>query len=225
MTRRAWRNGGVSTQRPFDEPTLDQLLAEPIVQQLMRRDRTDEATIRVLLQATASARPALGAKDDPDTDDPDAILWLLHETARQWRSRYDHTIRARLPGMTSAGGLVLIHLARHGRINQAALARILDIRPITLARLLDRLEARGLVTRMSDADDRRVHVLALTAKALAIIAELHELTRKTCDDLELSISQAEMNKLRALLGRMRSNLTTHGDELPHTESIRARGYA
>jgi hypothetical protein len=40
------------------EPTLDQLLAEPIVQQLMRRDRIDEATIRHLVQETASARRA-----------------------------------------------------------------------------------------------------------------------------------------------------------------------
>jgi hypothetical protein len=43
-----------------NEPTLDQLLAEPIVQQLMRRDRIDEATIRHLLQETAAARPASG---------------------------------------------------------------------------------------------------------------------------------------------------------------------
>ncbi len=50
--------------RPLcDEPTLDQLLAEPIVQQLMRRDQTDEATIRHLLQETAAARPVVRAKD------------------------------------------------------------------------------------------------------------------------------------------------------------------
>jgi len=47
----------VAPTRPCsDEPTLDQLLAEPIVQQLMRRDRIDAATIRQLLQETASAR-------------------------------------------------------------------------------------------------------------------------------------------------------------------------
>jgi hypothetical protein len=47
------------------EPTLDQLLAEPIVQQLMRRDQTDEPTIRHLLRETAAARPAMPAKNDP----------------------------------------------------------------------------------------------------------------------------------------------------------------
>jgi hypothetical protein len=53
-----------------NKPTLDQLLAEPIVQQLMRRDRIDEATIRQLLQETASARLAAWAKDDLKADDP-----------------------------------------------------------------------------------------------------------------------------------------------------------
>lgn len=53
-----------STRSPSDEPTLDQLLAEPIVQQLMRRDSIAEATIRQLLRKTASARLASRAEDD-----------------------------------------------------------------------------------------------------------------------------------------------------------------
>ena len=50
-----------SAQQPSDEPTLDQLLAEPIVQQLMRSDRTDEAAIRQLVRKTAAVRLALQA--------------------------------------------------------------------------------------------------------------------------------------------------------------------
>jgi hypothetical protein len=54
---------GVAPAGPLsDEPTLDQLLAEPIVQQLMRRDRIDAATIRHLLQDVASARQASWAE-------------------------------------------------------------------------------------------------------------------------------------------------------------------
>jgi hypothetical protein len=73
--------------RQSDEPTLDQLLLEPIVQQLMRRDQVDEATIRHLLQQTRAARPALRAKDGPYTDDPNAIVRLLYVTVRLWRRR------------------------------------------------------------------------------------------------------------------------------------------
>jgi DNA-binding MarR family transcriptional regulator len=167
-----------------DELTLDQLLAEPIVQQLMRRDRIDEAAIRYLLQKTAAARPPAWVEDDIDTDTR-SIVRLLHETARLWCRRYDREVRAHLPGMTRARCTVLIYLAQHERGNQAALAKILDIRPITLVRLLDRLEADGLVTRMPAPDDRRAHVLALTAKALPVVECIYVLTRKIYDDLLL----------------------------------------
>ena len=61
--------GVATTSSPSDELTLDQLLAEPIVQQLMRRDSIDEATIRQLLQETASARLASRAEDDQYSDE------------------------------------------------------------------------------------------------------------------------------------------------------------
>jgi hypothetical protein len=92
MTDRGWRhpdrnyapdgNGAPGAALPpcrFDEPTLDQLLAEPIVQLLMHRDRTDEATVRHLLQQASAARPGSQAKDDPSAYDPSTIVGLLHE--------------------------------------------------------------------------------------------------------------------------------------------------
>jgi DNA-binding MarR family transcriptional regulator len=209
--------GTASGRFPADEPTLDQLLAEPIVQLLMRRDHTDEATTRLLLQAVV-ARPVEG-QDDPDTDDPCPLAWLLHETARLWSRRYDREVRALLPGMTRAGCAVLFHLARHDGVNQAALAQILDIAPMTLVGLLDRLEAAGLVARMPHPDDRRAHVLALTAKALPIVGYIYDQTGKTYDDLQLGISKAEASQLRALLCRIRSNLTDRPDEIPSAELL------
>src|ERR1700722_11183265 len=139
-------------------------------------------------------------------DDPNMIVRLLLETARGACSRYDRALRAHLPGMTLGRCAVLIQLAQHQRPNQAALARILDIRPITLVRLLDRLGAAGFGDRIPDPDDRRAHILALTAKALPLIESIHELNRKTCDDLHLGISEAEATQLRVLLSRIRSAL-------------------
>jgi hypothetical protein len=76
-----------STRAHADEPTPDQLLAEPIVQQLIRRDRTDEPAIRHLLRETAAARPALPATNAaPNAYDPYTIVRLLHETARAIQS-------------------------------------------------------------------------------------------------------------------------------------------
>jgi DNA-binding MarR family transcriptional regulator len=99
----------------------------------------------------------------PRADDPNTIVRLLqlHRTARLARGGYDGASLAQLPGMTCARCAVLIHLAQHKVFNQAALAQILDIRPTTLVRLLDWLEAAGFVARMPDPDDRRAHILAL----------------------------------------------------------------
>jgi MarR family transcriptional regulator, transcriptional regulator for hemolysin len=144
--------------------------------------------------------------DDP-ADQPNMIMGLLLDTARLACSRYDRALRAHLPGMTPGRCAVLMQLAQHKGFNQAALAQILDIRPITLVRLLDRLEAAGFVERIPDPDDRRAHVLALTAKALPIIESIHDLNRKTFDDPHLGISEAEATQLRVLLSRIRSELT------------------
>jgi DNA-binding MarR family transcriptional regulator len=217
-----------SARPPFDEPTLDQLLAEPIVQQLMRSDRTDEAAIRHLMQETAAARLASRAHrdcntDESGTDDPQAIVRLLHEIARLWPSHYDREVRARFPGMTRARCAVLTHLARHEGVNQVTLARILGIRPMSLVRLLDRLEAAGFVERRPDRDDRRVHVLVLTAKALPIVERIDGLTRKIYDDLQLGISRAKASQLQALLFRIGSKLAgRRPGENPSSEPLRPR---
>jgi MarR family transcriptional regulator, transcriptional regulator for hemolysin len=189
------------------EPTVDQLLAEPIVQQLMRRDRTDEPTIRHLLRETAATRPALPAENDPpNACDPYTIVRLLHETARAWRGRYDKEVRALLPGMARC--IVLTYLAQHEGVNQTALAQLLDVRPMTLIRLLNRLEVAGYIARIADPDDHRARLLALTAKALPVIERIYDLTRRICEDEEVGLSKAETSQLRALLCRVRSNLTS-----------------
>jgi MarR family transcriptional regulator for hemolysin len=216
--------GAASIRPAFDEPTLDQLLAEPIVQQLMHRDRTDETTIRSLLHEIAVARPALPPLDHLNAEDPNAIVELLVEIARLWRRLLDREIRTKVPGMTRARCAVLIQLARFAGLNQAGLSQTLDIRPSTLVRLLDRLEAAGFVARMPDPDDRRAHILALTAKALPIIEYINDLTRKTDDELQLGISKAEASQLRRLLCRLWSNLAGRLAEFPSSEPLRTRDH-
>ena len=206
---------------PSGEPGLDELLADPIVQQLMRRDRTDEAATRRLLRQIAAAPSATPVEDDPVTDDPDETARLLQESARVLRDRCERALHGRYPGMTWSRCSVLIHLARQQGIKQAILAESLGIRPITLVRLLDRLEADGFVARLPDPDDRRARLLVLTAKARPIIDYACDLTRKTYDDLQLGISKAEASQLRALLRRIRSNLTDRLDETTASEPLGA----
>jgi DNA-binding MarR family transcriptional regulator len=188
------------------------------------------------MQETAAARLALRVRgdsntdesgtDESSTDDPQAIVRLLHEIARLWPSHYDREVRARFPGMTRARCAVLTHLARHQGVNQVTLARILDIRPMSLVRLLDRLEAAGFVERRPDRDDRRVHVLVLTAKALPIVERIDGLARKIYDDLQLGISKAKASQLQALLFRLGSKLAGRRPrENPSSGPLRPRRHA
>ncbi len=82
------------------------------------------------------------------------LLVLLHDVARLLRTRFDQ--RAREHGATRAQWVILARLERQPGLSQNELASILEVEPITVARLVDRLEARGLVERRADPNDRRI---------------------------------------------------------------------
>lgn len=101
----------------------------------------------------------------------DDFLFLLHDVARLLRIEVDR--RARASGMTRAQWVTLIWLDRRPGLSQKELAELLDVEPITVARLVDRLEARGMVERRADPTDRRIWRLHLSEAAgpeLAVIA-------------------------------------------------------
>ena len=66
----------------------------------------------------------------------------------------------------------MVHLHRHEGINQSGLAEILEIKGVTLGRLVDRLEAAGWVERRSDASDRRARRLYTTAKVAPVLESM-----------------------------------------------------
>src|SRR5215475_8953030 len=108
------------------------------------------------------------------------FLFLLYDVARTMRTRADQRARAR--GMTRAQWVILARLERQPGLTQNELASIVEVEPITIARLVDRLEARELVVRKADPRDRRVWRLHLTPAAVPILreiakyrAELHDL--------------------------------------------------
>jgi DNA-binding MarR family transcriptional regulator len=92
------------------------------------------------------------------TDQPD-ILFLLHDVARQLRVAADR--RAAAHGMTRAQWVILFWLDRQPGLSQKELAELLEVEPITVARLIDRLADRGMVERRDDAHDRRIWRLHL----------------------------------------------------------------
>src|ERR1700732_4228374 len=91
------------------------------------------------------------------------LLFLLHDVARLLRVDADK--RARQHGMTRAQWGILIWLERQPGLSQKELAEILEVEPITVARLIDRLEGRGMVERRPDPRDRRIWRLHLSLPA------------------------------------------------------------
>jgi MarR family transcriptional regulator, transcriptional regulator for hemolysin len=168
--------------------TLDELLAEPMVQQLMCRDRTDELAVRRLWEHVAASRPAQTPRRTPPLPvAADELGHLLLETARLWRRRCETAVRARFPDMTCARCAVLLKLEQSEGLNQATLAHILDVAPVTIVRLLDRLEAASLISRLPDPHDHRAYLLAHTAKARPLIACIHDIIRTTQSEAWLGL--------------------------------------
>jgi DNA-binding MarR family transcriptional regulator len=98
------------------------------------------------------------------------LMFLLHDVARL--IRVDADKRARAHGMTRAQWGILIWLERLPGLSQKELAELLEVEPITVARLIDRLEARGMVERRPDPKDRRIWRLHLRTPAFPVLREI-----------------------------------------------------
>jgi MarR family transcriptional regulator for hemolysin len=132
------------------------------------------------------------------------VLFLLYDVARLMRTRADQ--RARRRGMTRAQWVILSWLERQSGISQSDLAGLVEVEPITVCRLIDRLEARGLVERRADPKDRRVRRLHLTAKAKPILDEIHAYRDELRQEVTAGISDAALKSQIETLLRMKSKL-------------------
>lgn len=146
-------------------------------------------------------------------NDPERMLgFVIHDVSRLLRRRYEQYARDEGLGLTRTQCSVLAHLARQEGVNQATLAQILDIEPITLVRLLDRLEEAGFIQRKPDPQDRRAYVLELTAKAGPMLERIYELAAKVYDEAQAGLSKAEAAQLLTLLHRTKANLARRTNE-------------
>src|ERR1700733_14157430 len=102
--------------------------------------------------------------------------FLIHDVARLLRWNFDR--RARTLGLTRAQWSVLAQLRRQDGLRQTDLAGLLDVQPITLVRLLDRLEKQGWVERREHKTDRRAKRVFLTKRAAPMIERLATLGKE-----------------------------------------------
>ena len=133
------------------------------------------------------------------------FLFLIYDVAQLVRRHADK--RARMHGMTRAQWAVLARLEREAGITQSRLAALTDVEPITIGRLVDRLEANGLIERHADRDDRRIWRLTLTRKSAAILRQIAAFRRELHEDMAQGLDEASLGTLVGCLQRMRANLT------------------
>jgi DNA-binding MarR family transcriptional regulator len=135
----------------------------------------------------------------------DGIAFLISDVSRLMRRRFDE--RARSIGVTRAQWRALTALSRHEGINQGGLAELLEVEPITLCRMIDRLEEAGHVVRRRDPADRRAWNIFLTEKSRPLLDQL----RGIADDLFgvalEGLGDTDRDIMTAALGRIRTNLS------------------
>ncbi len=127
----------------------------------------------------------------------------IGETAHALRKAFDR-IAVGL-GVTRAQWKVLFRLTRQPGLRQVELADMLDIEPITLCRIVDRLEESGLVERTRDPDDRRAWRLHVTEQAQPLVEKLRAVGATLVEQAFAGIDAKDIENARQVLARVREN--------------------
>jgi DNA-binding MarR family transcriptional regulator len=133
-----------------------------------------------------------------------SVGFLVGDVARLLRRNFDQRVQDL--GLTQAQWRAIAQLSREEGIKQVVLAERLEIKPMTLARLVDRLEAAGWVKRRRDREDRRASRIYLTEKSQPILSEMTARVRETIDEALSGISAAHRALLMDMLLSMKTNL-------------------
>lgn len=139
---------------------------------------------------------------------------LVADSARLLKRAFD--LRARELGVTREQWSALGTLARHEGINQVRLAELMDMETIGLCRMVDRLEAAGLVRRERDEADRRARRLFLTQEGWARLDRLRPMARELTAQACAGIAPDHLEIARQVLGQLLANLNSGRDREPRS---------
>jgi DNA-binding MarR family transcriptional regulator len=147
--------------------------------------------------------------------------FLLKDVSRLYVQRFEQ--RAAVHGLTLPQCRALVYLANNEGISQVQLAELTDIEPMSLVRILDRMEAEGLVERRNHPADRRARCLYLKPKAKPLIDEIWQLVEHTRREAFNGIPKKQAELIISLLERIQNNfqscepLPADSDPPPHGE--------
>lgn len=131
--------------------------------------------------------------------------FLIAEVGRLCGKRYDDLARSSLE-LTRAQCRMIAYLAHYGDMNQASLADLLDVAPISAGRLVERLEEGGWVSRTGNPNDRRELLVSLTAKAEAVLTRARRVGDEVAVEALAGFTPEEAEQFSAMLQRVRANL-------------------
>jgi len=136
---------------------------------------------------------------------PDGTFaWLCQDITQQLRKHFDR--RATRFELTRAQWRALKVIRRCEGLSQVALAEALELEPIPVGRVIDRLEKAGHVERRADPADRRRWCLYLTGKARAIVAEMEVVSAELRREALQGVGDEDFETLLHVLVRIKSNL-------------------
>jgi len=138
----------------------------------------------------------------------ETILPEIGETAHALRKAF--TRRAANVGVTGAQWKVLFKLTLKPDLRQTDLADLLDIEPITLTRIIDRLQEAGLVERTPDPTDRRAWRLHVTAKAQPVVEKLRAIANEMTAEVFAGIEPQDIEVTRRVLAQVRERACQFG---------------
>lgn len=130
--------------------------------------------------------------------------FIVKDLYRLWVRLFEQ----RVPqlGMTFTQCKVLVFLSRNEGTTQAKLAEASDTEPMTLVRVLDRMERDGWIERRPDPADRRAYRLHLNPASSPVLKEILSIAEKARNEAMAGLSAEQREQMTAMLERVRTNL-------------------
>ncbi len=135
----------------------------------------------------------------------DSLGFMLADTARHMRRIFQKRLSA--DALTFSQARALIHVNRNPGIRQVMLAELLEVQPITLARLVDQLQECGLVERRPDPEDRRAYQLFITPAAEPQLERIRKVSQSIYGDVMADVTDEEIAAFMHLLSKICGALT------------------
>ena len=139
-----------------------------------------------------------------NSSQPMSLGFLINDVARLFRRNFNRQVQQL--GLTQSQWQILAHLSRNEGMRQIQLAETLELQPISVARLIDRMQTAGWVERKPDPNDRRAFQLYLTEKATPILEQMRKHSAQIHTEALEDITAEQEQNILQLLTRIKANL-------------------